>query len=327
MTKICYLIFIIELFSLITLIYFYLILSKIHTSKDYLYLNNNSACKPFYSNTNQYYAIIDGVQYPKSVPYYQNKSINFECLNANARSKPLKRILLWNTFFNTNYSGYGLGKIEPFVQNKCPVYSCELTVDRSLVNQSDYVVVHMLLGADFIEPIPKFRHSNQTWVFLLLESPENTKNNFSDFQSVFSLTATYKLESEFRSFYYSQARMEWALNEKFDKNRDYQEGKTKLAAALISNCGAKSPRSEYINNLKKYIDVDVLGECGEKCPNDYRKWGSKFNCKTLIARKYLFFLSFENSLCQDYITEKFFQTISYDIIPVVMGGGPYDYYV
>ena len=31
-------------------------------------------------------------------------------------------------------------------------------------------------------------------------------------------------------------------------------------------------------------------------------------------------MSFENSLCLDYITEKFFKALSYDIIPVVLNG-------
>ena len=33
-----------------------------------------------------------------------------------------------------------------------------------------------------------------------------------------------------------------------------------------------------------------------------------------------FYLSFENSLCADYITEKFFKVLQYNVIPVVMNG-------
>ena len=31
-------------------------------------------------------------------------------------------------------------------------------------------------------------------------------------------------------------------------------------------------------------------------------------------------MAFENSLCVDYITEKFFKVLSYDVIPVVLNG-------
>ncbi len=38
-----------------------------------------------------------------------------------------------------------------------------------------------------------------------------------------------------------------------------------------------------------------------------------------IQRVYKFYLSFENSLCRDYVTEKFF-TRAGNILPVVRGG-------
>lgn len=44
-------------------------------------------------HSQQYYVVIDGVRYPKLVPSFFNRSIDFNCLNANT---PLKTILLWN---------------------------------------------------------------------------------------------------------------------------------------------------------------------------------------------------------------------------------------
>jgi alpha-1,3-fucosyltransferase len=38
-------------------------------------------------------------------------------------------------------------------------------------------------------------------------------------------------------------------------------------------------------------------------------------------------LAFENSLCTDYVTEKLFETLLYDIVPVVYGGVDYSYWV
>ena len=42
-----------------------------------------------------------------------------------------------------------------------------------------------------------------------------------------------------------------------------------------------------------------------------------------IARSYQFYLSFENSLCKDYATEKLFRALASDLVPVVMGGANY----
>ena len=41
-------------------------------------------------------------------------------------------------------------------------------------------------------------------------------------------------------------------------------------------------------------------------------------CMKMLERDYKFYLSFENSLCLDYVTEKYFRTMQYDIIPITL---------
>ena len=44
------------------------------------------------------------------------------------------------------------------------------------------------------------------------------------------------------------------------------------------------------------------------------------------ARTHRFYLAFENSLCQDYITEKFFvNSAQFQMVPIVLGGGAVNY--
>ena len=56
------------------------------------------------------------------------------------------------------------------------------------------------------------------------------------------------------------------------------------------------------------------------CPG---KRTSPAECANLLERDYMFYLTFENSKCKDYVTEKFFAIQQLDIVPIVMGGANY----
>jgi hypothetical protein len=75
----------------------------------------------------------------------------------------------------------------------------------------------------------------------------------------------------------------------------------------------------YVTELQRYIDVDVYGRCGKfQCAIDRSE-----ECIKLLERRYFFYLAFENSLCVDYITEKFWRLIDRDVIAVTLGAGNY----
>ena len=96
-------------------------------------------------------------------------------------------------------------------------------------------------------------------------------------------------------------------------------GPRKPVAWLVSNCQTASHRELYVKELQKHVPVDVFGKCGEplKCTK------GRDECFVEIAESYKFYLSFENSLCKDYATEKLFRALNSDLVPVVMGGANY----
>lgn len=40
----------------------------------------------------------------------------------------------------------------------------------------------------------------------------------------------------------------------------------------------------------------------------------------MVEKDYMFYLSFENSLCKDYITEKFYNAMNHSVVPITLGG-------
>ncbi|CAG7815642.1 unnamed protein product [Allacma fusca] len=103
--------------------------------------------------------------------------------------------------------------------------------------------------------------------------------------------------------------------------KNYAEGRTKMAAIVVSNCYATNNRQGFVDALRNYIDVDVFGICGDK---DYCRPNE--DCFARIKNDYKFYLAFENCNCRDYITEKFYyNALEHDMIPVVLGAHPSDY--
>ncbi len=103
--------------------------------------------------------------------------------------------------------------------------------------------------------------------------------------------------------------------------------KSKLVTSAISNCHTNSKRESIV---KKMIDtgkqVDIYGSCGnmkkgKKCGYYSRNCTDFWNS---LAAEYKFYLAFENSLCRDYITEKFWRSLKLGMVPVVYGGGNYE---
>ena len=229
------------------------------------------------------------------------------------KKKP-KTILLWNSFWGVKGWEVGLGSA-PFHRLNCPVRSCEITQDRSLLNQSDAVLFHI----HELEGDPPQKYPNQRWVFFQMESPGYSHNYlFRQWKAMFNWTMTYRLDSDIPLYYgYIHTK------KKIKKRRSRRiPRKSKLVAWMVSNCGTQSKRDKYVEELQKYVPVDIYGRCGNlTCPRNYTSGGSE--CLSMINSTYKFYLSFENSICKDYVTEKLFMVLPLDVVPIVRSGADY----
>ncbi|CAK9297730.1 unnamed protein product [Gordionus sp. m RMFG-2023] len=105
--------------------------------------------------------------------------------------------------------------------------------------------------------------------------------------------------------------------------KNYAIGKTKMIAWFVSNCESQF-RLDYANTLNKYIPVDIYGKCGDSPLYCAKEEGTK--CFDMLDKDYKFYLSFENSRCKGYVTEKFFDNgLKNTIIPIVMGPSKSEY--
>ncbi|CAG5121936.1 unnamed protein product, partial [Candidula unifasciata] len=221
-----------------------------------------------------------------------------------------KKILVYG-----GLSGWGVKRgQDTFVEQKCTVSHCELSDSRSELAEAD-VVLFQGTSVSYEKRSP-----HQKWLLYLLESPYHTPG-LGPLADLVNWTATYRHDSTIVAPYEKFVPFNASILTK-PQNRNYADGKTKKVAWFVSNCGARNGRRQYANELAKYIEIDIYGGCGKlKCP---RFEANK--CFEMLNRDYKFYLSFENSNCRDYITEKFFiNGLKHDVIPIVMGAAPEDY--
>ncbi|XP_060070297.1 alpha-(1,3)-fucosyltransferase C-like [Ylistrum balloti] len=179
------------------------------------------------------------------------------------------------------------------------------------------------------KPVPKKR--GQIWVLHGKEAPPN-HNHITKWRGLFNWTMTYRRDSdfphmygEFRSVDNPSARLPNTTmkfvtvhnSTKFPKLK-----KVPSTAWFVSHCRTQSKRQEYVRSLRGTHSVDVFGACGiNRCDK---------NRDRQCLSPYKFYLSFENSLCRDYITEKAFKIYfhEHDSVPITRGfKGMYQLYL
>ena len=235
--------------------------------------------------------------------------------------KDKKMVLFWTTlYFNPglNYSN----KVFKNAEN-CPVTSnCEVTSDRTMLAYSHAVLFHFYDLKDTVD-VPEYHHPKQKWVFLNEEPPTLTEH-VQSYNNTFNITMTYRRDSDVYDPYGYLVQKTPLEQMAYLRNgtRNFARGKTKMAAWFVSSCNAKSKRQDYVKELQKYIDIEIYGECG-----DFKCEKGNPECYEKLQNDYKFYLSFENSLCKDYVTEKLWRVMQYDVIPVVLGGASYSEYL
>ncbi|KAH6937921.1 hypothetical protein HPB50_005245 [Hyalomma asiaticum] len=232
----------------------------------------------------------------------------------------LPRILFWTTIYGDWYSGLTEGGVAELEYRDCP-YRCYIANDRRMLSVSDAVVFY---GRD-IDPehVPEQRAPFQKWVYWSLEPPWHCPVALlKDLNNTINWTMTYRrvvYDSDVLNNYGTTVKVMPSQAPSEESLKKAWKAKSKMAVWAVSSCKTSGKREDYIEELQKYLYVDVYGKCGENvCPREKRD-----SCYQMFAKNYVFYLSFENCICKDYATEKLFRPLMHDIIPVVFGGANY----
>jgi len=244
----------------------------------------------------------------------------------NASKNELKYILFWNEAYGSKEYDLGFGR-EPFYTARCPETRCFTTADRTLKKHEDFDAIFFHQRSLDWKDIPdrSKRREEQRYVHFIMESAQYLYMDIHDMDNFFNWTMTYRRNSDFPRPYGrvvqvaphpSGEELEEYIRNFGENNKHLAKGKTKEAAWFVSHCATQARRETYVKKLKKLIQVDVYGKCGKlKCSRD-----NETACFLQLERDYKFYLSFENSICDDYVTEKFFNILKYNVIPITYNG-------
>eukprot|EP00039_Didymoeca_costata_P016374 m.292098 g.292098 ORF g.292098 m.292098 type:complete len:380 (+) comp16385_c0_seq30:400-1539(+) len=86
---------------------------------------------------------------------------------------------------------------------------------------------------------------------------------------------------------------------------------------LANNCHSKSDRERIVQALQKRGLVDSLGTCLRNKKPSFEDLKDKM----ALMKRYMFYAAFENSIHDDYVTEKFWGALESGTLPIYFGAG------
>ncbi|KAG8005587.1 hypothetical protein GBF38_001487 [Nibea albiflora] len=181
---------------------------------------------------------------------------------------------------------------------------CRLTDDRSLYNKAHGILFHHR-DIHSVSNLPKEpRPWFQKWVWFNMESPANS-GQIPELNHLINLTCSYRLDSHIPVQY-------GYLVPRTSKQETFKlPAKDKLVCWIVSNWGGHQRRVQFYNEFKKHITVNCYGAgCNHRISNEEY---------TTIMQSCKFYLSFENSVYKDYVTEKLYAPLIHGAVPVVLG--------
>ncbi|CAG8484230.1 8528_t:CDS:2 [Paraglomus occultum] len=214
-------------------------------------------------------------------------------------------ILLWTRWFGDSRSWLEGKTLRGSNEN----HKCVVTYYRAAGAMAKLVLFHRPdLNANDLPT----KRDGQMWVLYSSEALTTyTGKHAKKLEALypyFNYSLNYRLDSNFPFIYYDTKIMEQLSKPPSSFSPDIEP-----VAWIGSNCDARNGRHFYIKELMKHIPVASYGSCLNNKPSVPRDQTVDY-----ISR-HPFYLAFENSNCDYYVTEKLQNCFEAGIVPIVAG--------
>lgn len=210
----------------------------------------------------------------------------------------------------------------------CGNVQCYSTKDRENLHAEDTRGI-MFYGTG-INPtdLPLPRSPQHEWCLFHEESPLNNYIlSHETFIRLFNHTATFKRESDYPITTQDIYALDYLIDRKpiGIKEKNLKRNIDGFAPLLYAQSHDDVPsfRDMYVKELMKYIDVDSYGKClhNKDLPESLTNAAESFQKDQFLdfIANYKFHLSFENAVCDDYMTEKLMRPLHVGSVPIYYG--------
>ncbi|XP_061187078.1 alpha-(1,3)-fucosyltransferase fut-1-like [Saccostrea echinata] len=226
----------------------------------------------------------------------------------NTISKHKEYTILWY-----NIPSYLVDKLNYAKSSSCESQQrCILSRNTKDLHKSDVVIfTHFNMGGN-----PPYKKKNQIWVFNTMENTAFMSKPSPRWNNKLDWLMSYRRRSDIPRPY---GILKKRLTPLVKNYTDVFQKKKQFGVWMSGHCPVPSRRRDYIKELKKYIQIDMFGSCGDRvCGHRTPVLGE---CLRNFSRDYKFYFAFENNICEDYSTEKIYNLYlgNLNVIPVING--------
>lgn len=213
--------------------------------------------------------------------------------------KPL--ILFYTRYFAKNAD---LRSIDPGIP-------AHFTNDRRLIEKADAVVFHLPNKKEFGDAR---KYPGQLWVLWSQESSQNLPMmRDPTFLRNFDLRMTYETDADVWAPYLPK-REQWLGT----RRAEVKPKASDAPVVMFQSSGFNlSRREEFVSELARHVGLHSYGRFLNNRSVEGPDLGIVTKLET-IAR-YPFCIAFENSICDDYVTEKLFEPLLVGSVPLYLG--------